>query len=92
MDRDVTPVSVHLFLQLTPRILDAYQNVAQLSLTDAILRYLQIWQALPDFGISYMVVRSEFMIFKEFSNLFHTSAQLFDTMEKFENCEFHHKD
>uniref|UniRef100_H2UEC7 FERM domain containing kindlin 3b n=1 Tax=Takifugu rubripes TaxID=31033 RepID=H2UEC7_TAKRU len=43
--------------QLTPRILDAYQNVAQLSFTDAILRYLQIWQALPDFGISYMVVR-----------------------------------
>lgn len=66
MDGDVMPVSVHLFLQLTPRILDAYQNVAQLSFTDAILRYLQIWQALPDFGISYMVVRSEFMIFKEF--------------------------
>lgn len=46
-----------LFLQLTPRLLDAYQNVSQLSLVDAILRYLQIWQALPDFGISYVVVR-----------------------------------
>ncbi|TSL28166.1 Stress-induced-phosphoprotein 1 [Bagarius yarrelli] len=43
--------------QLTPRILEAYQNVAQLSLTDAIQRFLQIWQALPDFGISYFVVR-----------------------------------
>ncbi|XP_066515792.1 fermitin family homolog 3 [Hoplias malabaricus] len=43
--------------QLTPRILEAYQNVAQLSLTDAILRFLQIWQALPDFGLSYFVVR-----------------------------------
>uniref|UniRef100_A0A672FH70 Fermitin family member 3b n=1 Tax=Salarias fasciatus TaxID=181472 RepID=A0A672FH70_SALFA len=43
--------------QLTPRILDAYQNVAQLSLTDAIMRFLQIWQALPDFGLSYVVVR-----------------------------------
>ncbi|CAF90714.1 unnamed protein product, partial [Tetraodon nigroviridis] len=43
--------------QLTPRLLDAYQNVSQLSLVDAILRYLQIWQALPDFGISYVVVR-----------------------------------
>lgn len=43
--------------QLTPRILEAYQNVAQLSLTDALMRFLQIWQALPDFGISYVVVR-----------------------------------
>ncbi|XP_072529690.1 fermitin family homolog 3 [Salminus brasiliensis] len=43
--------------QLTPRILEAYQNVAQLSLTDAILKFLQIWQALPDFGLSYFVVR-----------------------------------
>uniref|UniRef100_A0A3Q0SVM4 FERM domain containing kindlin 3b n=1 Tax=Amphilophus citrinellus TaxID=61819 RepID=A0A3Q0SVM4_AMPCI len=43
--------------QLTPRILDAYQNVAQLSLTDALMRFLQIWQALPDFGLSYVVVR-----------------------------------
>uniref|UniRef100_A0A673NPY4 Fermitin family homolog 3-like n=1 Tax=Sinocyclocheilus rhinocerous TaxID=307959 RepID=A0A673NPY4_9TELE len=37
--------------QLTPRILEAYQNVAQLSLTDAVQRFLQIWQALPDFGL-----------------------------------------
>uniref|UniRef100_A0A8C1TZR2 Fermitin family member 3b n=1 Tax=Cyprinus carpio TaxID=7962 RepID=A0A8C1TZR2_CYPCA len=43
--------------QLTPRILEAYQNVAQLSLTSAILKFLQIWQALPDFGISYFMVR-----------------------------------
>ncbi|XP_053735794.1 fermitin family homolog 3b isoform X1 [Synchiropus splendidus] len=43
--------------QLTPRILDAYQNVAQLSLTEAVMRFLQIWQALPDFGLSYVVVR-----------------------------------
>uniref|UniRef100_A0A665XG03 PH domain-containing protein n=1 Tax=Echeneis naucrates TaxID=173247 RepID=A0A665XG03_ECHNA len=43
--------------QLTPRILDAYQNVAQLSLTDAVMRFIQVWQALPDFGLSYIVVR-----------------------------------
>ncbi|KAF3693986.1 Fermitin family -like protein 3 Kindlin-3 Unc-112-related protein 2 [Channa argus] len=43
--------------QLTPRILDAYQNVAQLPLTEAVMRFLQIWQALPDFGLSYVVVR-----------------------------------
>lgn len=44
-------------VQLAPRILEAYQNVAQLSLTDAIQKFLQIWQALPDFGLSYIVVR-----------------------------------
>ncbi|XP_023694607.1 fermitin family homolog 3 [Paramormyrops kingsleyae] len=43
--------------QLTPRILESYQNVAQLSLTDGIQKFLQIWQALPDFGVSYFVVR-----------------------------------
>ncbi|KAJ8282838.1 hypothetical protein COCON_G00053570 [Conger conger] len=43
--------------QLTPRILEAYQNIAQLSLIEAILKFLQIWQALPDFGVSYFVVR-----------------------------------
>uniref|UniRef100_A0A4W5QE76 FERM domain containing kindlin 3 n=1 Tax=Hucho hucho TaxID=62062 RepID=A0A4W5QE76_9TELE len=43
--------------QLTPRILEAYQNVAQLPLTDALLRFLQIWQTLPGFGVCYFVVR-----------------------------------
>lgn len=43
--------------QLTPRILEAHQNVAQLSLTEALLRFIQAWQSLPDFGISYVMVR-----------------------------------
>ncbi|XP_028565789.1 fermitin family homolog 3 isoform X2 [Podarcis muralis] len=43
--------------QLTPRILEAYQNVAQLSLPDAKMKFIQVWQSLPDFGISYFVVR-----------------------------------
>ncbi|XP_008325083.1 fermitin family homolog 3b [Cynoglossus semilaevis] len=43
--------------QLTPLILDACRNVAELSLTDAMLRFVQMWQALPDFGLSYVVVR-----------------------------------
>ncbi|MGH0187902.1 UNVERIFIED_CONTAM: hypothetical protein FKN15_026529 [Acipenser sinensis] len=45
--------------QLTPRILEAHQNVAQLSLTDATMRFIQIWQSLPDFGVSYFVVAIE---------------------------------
>ncbi|KAL0994095.1 hypothetical protein UPYG_G00117690 [Umbra pygmaea] len=43
--------------QLAPRILEAYQKVSQLPLTDAVLKFLQIWQALPGFGVSYFVVR-----------------------------------
>lgn len=43
--------------QLTPRILEAHQNVAQLSLAEAQLRFIQAWQSLPDFGISYVMVR-----------------------------------
>ncbi|MEJ1273472.1 stress-induced phosphoprotein 1 [Cricetulus griseus] len=43
--------------QLTPRILEAHQNVAQLSLIEAQLRFIQAWQSLPDFGISYVIVR-----------------------------------
>lgn len=43
--------------QLTPRILEAHQNVAQLSLSEAQLRFIQAWQSLPDFGISYVTVR-----------------------------------
>ncbi|XP_074257732.1 fermitin family homolog 3 isoform X2 [Saimiri boliviensis] len=42
---------------LTPRILEAHQNVAQLSLAEAQLRFIQAWQSLPDFGISYVMVR-----------------------------------
>ncbi|XP_027628184.1 fermitin family homolog 3 [Tupaia chinensis] len=52
------PASPHsTTLQLTPRILEAHQNVAQLSLTEAQLRFIQAWQSLPDFGISYFMVR-----------------------------------
>ncbi|XP_060110533.1 fermitin family homolog 3 [Heteronotia binoei] len=43
--------------QLTPRILEAYQNMSQLSLVDAKMKFIQAWQSLPDFGISYFVVR-----------------------------------
>nr|XP_033809906.1 fermitin family homolog 3 [Geotrypetes seraphini]XP_033809907.1 fermitin family homolog 3 [Geotrypetes seraphini] len=43
--------------QLTPRILEAHQNVAQLNLMEAKMRFIQAWQSLPDFGISYFLVR-----------------------------------
>ncbi|XP_029470612.1 fermitin family homolog 3 [Rhinatrema bivittatum] len=43
--------------QLTPRILEAHQNMAQLTLMEAKMRFIQAWQSLPDFGISYFLVR-----------------------------------
>ena len=47
----------NMTLQLTPRILEAHQNVAQLSLTEALLRVIQAWHSLPDFGIASVMVR-----------------------------------
>uniref|UniRef100_UPI00398ECDAC fermitin family homolog 3-like n=1 Tax=Pristiophorus japonicus TaxID=55135 RepID=UPI00398ECDAC len=43
--------------QLTPRILEAYQNIAQLALMETKMKFIQAWQSLPEFGLSYFVVR-----------------------------------
>uniref|UniRef100_A0A4W4FP28 PH domain-containing protein n=1 Tax=Electrophorus electricus TaxID=8005 RepID=A0A4W4FP28_ELEEL len=42
---------------LTTRILEAHQNISQLSLMDAKMRFIQAWQSLPEFGITYYIVR-----------------------------------
>lgn len=49
-------VSVHHF-KLTTRILEAHQNIANLSLMEAKMRFIQAWQSLPEFGINYYIVR-----------------------------------
>ncbi|XP_078412549.1 fermitin family homolog 1 isoform X1 [Cetorhinus maximus] len=43
--------------QLTTRILEAYQNVTQMALVEAKMRFIQAWQSLPEFGVSYFLVR-----------------------------------
>ncbi|XP_074065587.1 fermitin family homolog 1 isoform X3 [Macrotis lagotis] len=43
--------------QLAARILEAHQNVAQMSLVEAKLRFIQAWQSLPEFGLTYYIVR-----------------------------------
>ncbi|XP_017311741.1 fermitin family homolog 1 [Ictalurus punctatus] len=43
--------------QLTTRILEAHQNISQLSLVEAKMRFIHAWQSLPDFGIKYYIVR-----------------------------------
>uniref|UniRef100_G1K3A2 ADP-ribosylation factor-like protein 8A n=1 Tax=Xenopus tropicalis TaxID=8364 RepID=G1K3A2_XENTR len=43
--------------QLAARILEAQQNIAQMSLVEAKLRFIQAWQSLPEFGLAYYIVR-----------------------------------
>ncbi|KAM8809598.1 fermitin family homolog 1 [Eudromia elegans] len=43
--------------QLAARIMEAHQNVVQMSLVEAKLRFIQTWQSLPEFGLSYYIVR-----------------------------------
>uniref|UniRef100_A0A669Q8J5 Fermitin family member 2 n=1 Tax=Phasianus colchicus TaxID=9054 RepID=A0A669Q8J5_PHACC len=43
--------------QLTARILEAHQNVAQMSLIEAKMRFIQAWQSLPEFGITHFIAR-----------------------------------
>lgn len=43
--------------QLAARILEAHQNVSQMPLVEAKLRFIQAWQSLPEFGLSYYIVR-----------------------------------
>lgn len=37
--------------------MEAHQNVAQMSLVEAKLRFIQAWQSLPEFGLTYYLVR-----------------------------------
>ncbi|XP_015272972.1 PREDICTED: fermitin family homolog 1, partial [Gekko japonicus] len=43
--------------QLTARILEAHQNISRLSLMETKLRFIQVWQSLPEFGLTYYIVR-----------------------------------
>ncbi|CAF96115.1 unnamed protein product, partial [Tetraodon nigroviridis] len=49
-------LSAHHF-KVTTRILEAHQNIANLSLMEAKMRFIQAWQSLPEFGINYYIVR-----------------------------------
>lgn len=43
--------------QLLQRILDARSNVCHLSLVDAKLNFIKVWQSLPEFGLTYFIIR-----------------------------------
>uniref|UniRef100_A0A0K0CUA7 PH domain-containing protein n=1 Tax=Angiostrongylus cantonensis TaxID=6313 RepID=A0A0K0CUA7_ANGCA len=42
---------------LQQRVVDAHANVRQLSSTEAKLQYIRAWQALPEYGMHYFIVR-----------------------------------
>ncbi len=45
------------FLKLNDKILEAYSTISDLDLFESKWRYIKAWQALPNYGISYFVVK-----------------------------------
>uniref|UniRef100_A0A8C1WUZ6 Fermitin family member 2 n=1 Tax=Cyprinus carpio TaxID=7962 RepID=A0A8C1WUZ6_CYPCA len=43
--------------QISARILEAHQNVAQMSLIEAKMRFIQAWQSLPEFGMTHFLAK-----------------------------------
>lgn len=50
-------MTMFFFCQLTQRILDAHGSVQETNLINAKLNYIRAWQALPEYGITYFIVR-----------------------------------
>lgn len=46
-------------LQLEKRILEAHANVQNLPLMEAKVAFIKAWQSLPDYGISYFIVKQK---------------------------------
>lgn len=46
-----------VLLKITARILEAHQNVAQMSLIEAKMRFIQAWQSLPEFGMTHFLAK-----------------------------------
>ncbi|KAI4803947.1 hypothetical protein KUCAC02_025592, partial [Chaenocephalus aceratus] len=42
---------------ISTRILEAHQNVAQMSLIEAKMRFIQAWQSLPEFGMTHFLAK-----------------------------------
>ena len=46
-----------LWLQIATRILEAHTNVQDMNLLEAKMNYIKAWQALPEYGITYFIVK-----------------------------------
>ena len=49
--------SFHPLFQIVHRIMEAHANVRDMGLIEAKLAYIKGWQALPEFGVSYFVIK-----------------------------------
>ncbi|XP_013115842.1 unc-112-related protein [Stomoxys calcitrans] len=66
---NIDPRSIETFEYLPPRmlrklsgkaahrLLEAHANVSKLPLIDAKMKYIQAWQSLPNFGVSFFVIK-----------------------------------
>lgn len=52
------PINETVF-QLEKRILEAHANVQNLPLMEAKVAFIKAWQSLPDYGISYFIVKQK---------------------------------
>lgn len=52
------PINETVF-QLEKRILEAHANVQNLPLMEAKMAFIKAWQSLPDYGISYFIVKQK---------------------------------
>ncbi len=50
-------VYILCFSQLAQRILEAHANVRDMNLIESKMNYIRAWQALPEFGITYFIIR-----------------------------------
>ena len=48
-----------LTLQVVQKIMEAHSNVQNLNLVESKMAYIKAWQALPDFGINYFVMKQK---------------------------------
>ena len=44
-------------LQIVSKILDAHANVKEMNLLEAKMNYIRAWQALPEHGVTYFIVK-----------------------------------
>lgn len=44
-------------MQLATRILEAHANVQGMTLLEAKMNFIKAWQALPEYGITYFIVK-----------------------------------
>ena len=50
-------VIVLFMFQLAQRVLEAHANVRDMNLLEAKMNYIRAWQALPEYGVTYFIVK-----------------------------------